>query len=83
MPYGDGTGPRGLGPGRGWGRGPCGRGQARRQGGWFGRDSLGFGGAHRAPVSEREAVTDEIRALKTRLAELEKYGAEIKEKGEK
>ena len=29
MPLGDGTGPLGLGPGTGWGRGPCGRGLRR------------------------------------------------------
>jgi hypothetical protein len=29
MPRGDGTGPRGLGPGTGWGSGPCGAGMGR------------------------------------------------------
>jgi len=39
MPYGDGTGPLGLGPGTGWGRGPCSgySGGYRRPGRFFGR----------------------------------------------
>ncbi len=38
MPGFDGTGPRGQGPGTGWGMGPCGAG--RRRG--FGRGAWGF-----------------------------------------
>jgi hypothetical protein len=38
MPGFDGTGPRGQGPGTGWGMGPCGAG--RRRG--FGRGAQGF-----------------------------------------
>jgi hypothetical protein len=40
MPRFDGTGPWGLGPGTGWGLGPCGAGRAWRRG--WGR-GLGFG----------------------------------------
>lgn len=37
MPGGDRTGPRGLGPATGWGRGPCGRGFRRARGFGFGK----------------------------------------------
>ncbi len=41
MPGFNGTGPRGVGPGSGWGQGPCGAGQKRR---FFGRGlNRGFG----------------------------------------
>jgi len=40
MPRFDGTGPWGLGPGTGWGLGPCGAGMAWRRGGGRG---LGYG----------------------------------------
>jgi hypothetical protein len=40
MPRFDGTGPWGLGPGTGWGMGPCGAGRAWRRG--WGR-GLGYG----------------------------------------
>jgi hypothetical protein len=42
MPFGDGTGPDGLGPATGWGRGPCGRGLRRGYAGGYGR-GRGFG----------------------------------------
>ena len=38
MPGGDRTGPQGLGPGTGWGRGPCGTGMRR----CFGYRRAGF-----------------------------------------
>jgi len=82
MPGGDGTGPMGMGPGTGWGRGGCvpvGRG--RMIGG------LGFGrgrefGSRRffsAPsvAEEVEYLKEERDALNERLAELEKT---VKEK---
>jgi len=48
MPWYDGTGPRGLGPGTGWGLGPCGAGRrfGFGRGGWgrrFGRGFWGWG----------------------------------------
>ncbi len=44
MPFGDGTGPLGLGPGTGRGLGPCGRGLAWRRGQrYFGRWWRGYG----------------------------------------
>ncbi|AEB09437.1 DUF5320 domain-containing protein [Desulfobacca acetoxidans] len=41
MPGFDGTGPRGQGPGTGWGMGPCGTGFRRGYGGGFGRGFRG------------------------------------------
>ena len=52
MPGFDRTGPRGVGPRTGWGRGPCGAGMAFGRGWGFGR---GFGrgfGAGWGPVEE-------------------------------
>jgi hypothetical protein len=43
MPGYDGTGPRGQGPGSGWGMGPCGAGQRRGFGRSMGRGSWGGG----------------------------------------
>lgn len=45
MPGYDGTGPRGQGPGTGWGLGPCGAGRRRGAGfgPGFGRGAGGFG----------------------------------------
>ena len=79
MPRFDGTGPGGLGPGTGWGLGPCGAGMGWRRG--FGR-GLGRGFGRRGfwgygPKEEKEIlgeeVTDleeELKAIKARLAEL-------------
>jgi len=85
MPRFDGTGPMGLGPGTGWGLGPCGAGRAWRRG--YGR---GFGwrrywgypyGAYpfQPPTKEEEKkileenladLEEELKAIKARLAEL-------------
>lgn len=44
MPGYDGSGPRGQGPGTGWGLGPCGAGRRRGYGSGFGRGfSRGYG----------------------------------------
>ena len=77
MPRFDGTGPWGLGPGTGWGLGPCGAGLGRRRG--FGR---GFGrfwrfGPQVTEKEEKEMLEEEVKVLeedlkatKERLAEL-------------
>jgi len=85
MPRFDGTGPWGLGPGTGWGLGPCGAGRAWRRGGGFG---LGwkliwrrFGGyPYWPPINDEEEeeflkeeakyLEEELEAIKARLAEL-------------
>lgn len=69
MPYGDGTGPAGMGPGTGWGRGPCGGGMRRR----FRR---GWGRGWR--ISEPVELTKEEQE-KILKAELEEIGLEKKE----
>jgi len=88
MPRFDGTGPLGLGPGTGWGLGPCGAGMGWRRG-WgrgYGR-GLGRGRfwgygpwGYQSQITKKEEkemledeVTDleeELKAIKTRLAEL-------------
>ena len=86
MPAFDGTGPLGMGPGTGWGMGPCGAGMAWRRG--LGR-GLGYGRGFgrrfwRYPYQpqitkkeEKEMLEDEVkdleeelRAIRARLAEL-------------
>jgi len=42
MPGFDGTGPLGLGPGTGWGMGPCGAGRAWRRRWGYGRRFWGY-----------------------------------------
>jgi hypothetical protein len=62
MPAFDATGPQGMGPGTGWGRGPCGGGRAWRRGfgsrrgfGMGGGWGRGFGGySYRQPTREEE-----------------------------
>lgn len=78
MPGGDGTGPRGQGPGTGWGRGGCvpyGRGMRGGRGqGWFGRAFGAFGRMlpNYSPVDEEADLKAEREAINARLAEIEK-----------
>jgi len=75
MPGMDGTGPMGNGP-RGWGRGPCGRGQGRGpgqgagnrfgQGGWFSR-IWGRQYPGPAPTADKAALEEQVRMLESEL----------------
>jgi len=86
MPYFDGTGPLGYGPGTGWGRGPCGAGLARRRG--YGR--YGYGWTYPYSKEEESRILKEhiqyaeeaLKNMKDRLTELEneKEGSKSKEK---
>ncbi|MGB9743614.1 MAG: DUF5320 domain-containing protein [Minisyncoccales bacterium] len=73
MPRFDGTGPWGLGPGTGWGLGPCGAGMAWRRG--WGR-SFGWRRFYtkkeeaEALKEEAEVLEEELKTIKERLAEL-------------
>jgi len=81
MPRYDGTGPMGSGAGTGWGRGPCGAGRGFFRNGFWGR-GLGFRRFWNSTPSnkeEKEMLSDEasmleqeIKAIKSRLAELKK-----------
>jgi len=79
MPFGDGTGPSGLGPGTGWGRGPCGAGLRRGRGfsRGFGR---GFGGRRffNAWQPTAKDLAAEEKLLKEELAEIEKAKKDLK-----
>jgi hypothetical protein len=81
MPRFDGTGPWGLGPGTGWGLGPCGAGMAWRRGwgrgfGW--RRFWGY--PYQFQISEKEEkeileqdakdLEEELKAIKERLSQL-------------
>jgi len=84
MPRFDGNGPWGLGPGTGWGLGPCGAGMAWRRGwgrgfGW--RRFWGpWGYPYQPQISKKEEkelleeemanLEEELKAIKARLAEL-------------
>ena len=75
MPRFNGTGPTGAGPGTGWGMGPCGGGMAygrRGMGRGQGFDRQRFQGNYIAPTSseEREVLEQEIKDIKSRLAQL-------------
>lgn len=85
MPRLNGTGPQGLGPGTGWGMGPCtlpagrqgaGRGWGRGFGGGFGR--FWRFGSQITEKEEKEILKEEagiletdLRSIKDRLAELD------------
>lgn len=76
MPNRNGTGPQGMGPISGRGMGPCGRGM--RSGGYGRGQGLGRRGIFLAPAEDQ----DETKALKARVAELEKRLKETKEDGQ-
>lgn len=79
MPYGDGTGPQGLGPRTGWGNGPCGRGFGRgfRRHGFR---AVGFGEQvelskeqeTKILEAEKTEVEAELESLKKKLNQLKK-----------
>ena len=84
MPGFDGTGPWGMGPGTGWGFGPCGAGRAwgrsfgRGRGfgrGWFGR-GRGFGWRwwwmNYSPEDELEFLKNQKEFIEQRINELER-----------
>jgi hypothetical protein len=90
MPGFDGTGPRGLGSGTGWGRGPCGaglrRGAGRRCGG-FGRWGYAYPGpgsalsargtGYASGLDETEARRHEKAYLEGELETIQKRLAEL------
>ena len=75
MPYGDGTGPNGLGPmsgrglgvRRGFGRGA---GLGRGYGRGYGLRRFGYY-QDETPITQKEAIENELRIMKNRVAELE------------
>ena len=73
MPRFDQTGPRGFGPGTGWGLGPCGAGMGFRRGpgGGFGWRRFYTKKEEKEMLEEEMTLLEEeIKALKERLAEL-------------
>jgi len=83
MPRQNGTGPTGMGPGIGWGMGPCGGGMAygRRRGGGRGFGWRRFWGYYPAQNMTKKEETDilseeaqvleeELKAIKSRLDEI-------------
>ncbi|MFC1801744.1 DUF5320 domain-containing protein [Nanoarchaeota archaeon] len=79
MPMKDGTGPRGMGAGTGWGRGPCGAGRQKGFGQGLGRRFCA--GLSQEPVeltkeeekkilkAEKESLEQELELIKKKLAE--------------
>jgi len=73
MPRYDGTGPMGMGPGTGWGMGPCGAGRRFKRGfgGRFGFRRFWTKQEEKESLQEeKEMLENEIRAIKERLDEL-------------
>jgi hypothetical protein len=92
MPGGDRTGPLGLGPGTGWGRGPCfgfgapgfyygGRGRGFGRGFGFRRSWPGV--APVTPVDQASALKSQISDMENALAEARKYLSEIEAEQQK
>jgi len=86
MPRFDGTGPLGLGPGTGWGLGPCGAGRAWGRG--FGRGFAWrryWGSPYLSPKNELKALEEDIQELEEELKALkeEKEALEKELKGQK
>ena len=82
MPRFDGTGPLGLGPGTGWGLGPCGAGMAWRRG-WGRRYGRGFGWRRfwrYAPYQPQISKKEEKELLEEEMADLEEELKAIKER---
>lgn len=93
MPRFDGTGPAGLGPGTGWGLGPCGAGRAWRRGfrpgfgygrglGWRRPWGYPFWGYYPASAltkkEETELLSEEAEALEEELKAIQERLAELK-----
>ncbi len=91
MPRFDGTGPGGLGPGTGWGLGPCGArmGYGRRGGGrgWGRGYGRGFGGygpygyPYQPQITkkeEKEMLGEEVTDLEEELKAIKARLAELK-----
>ncbi len=76
MPYGDGTGPLGFGPGTGWGRGPCGAGFRRGRG--SGRGFAFRKRFFRDWQPSTEDLDSEEKMLKEELAEIAKEKKALK-----
>jgi len=85
MPRFDGTGPWGMGPGTGWGLGPCGAGMGWRRGWGRGFDWRRFWGygpyqPYQPQITKKEEkemledevtnLEEELKAIKARLSEL-------------
>lgn len=75
MPGFNGTGPRGMGPGSGWGRGPCGAGPRRfwcgggRGRGW---NAAPYGYPYPAEAEEKAYLENEVQSLRGELQALER-----------
>lgn len=92
MPRFDGTGPGGLGPGTGWGLGPCGAGRGWRRGGGRGygrglgwRGFRGYGPWGDYPYQptitkkeEKEVLEDEVTDLEEELKAVKARLSELK-----
>lgn len=81
MPRFDKTGPRGLGPGTGWGMGPCGGGMGWRRG--YGRFMRKWGGVSLWSMSgkeEKDMLKDEIKALEEELGDAKERLAKLGDK---
>jgi len=89
MPRFDGTGPWGMGPGTGWGLGPCGTGMGWRRGGGRGRGFGGrrfwgypYGGYPYQPQitkkEEKEILEDEVADLEEELKAIKARLVELK-----
>ncbi len=81
MPKQNGAGPRGMGPGTGWGLGPCGVGMGWRRG--YGRFMKKWGCVPFWSMSgkeEKEILKDEIKALEEELSDAKKRIAELGDK---
>ena len=86
MPRFDGTGPLGMGPGTGWGLGPCGAGRAWQRGWWGSGWGRGFGWRrfwgypYQPQITKKEEkelleeemanLEEELKAIKERLSQL-------------
>ncbi len=82
MPRFDGTGPWGLGPGTGWGLGPCGAGMALRRGWGRGFGWRRFWGYPYQPEltkkEEKEWLEEELKNLKEEMKEIKARLSELK-----
>jgi len=73
MPGNDQTGPRGLGPGTGWGRGICRRGAGTGQG-------LGYRFRRFfSPQNEKQALEEEVKFLEAELKAVKEAQKNLKD----